>query len=278
MYVPELREEIASLEEFRSFTSRHRIFDPEYREMLIGSIRQNGLICDFTGDSADASQVAIATKNYRETITYAGINSRGRAVLLELSHVLSEHDRREVRILCTEAQSRFALLLRGIFPRFLGTEYAESPEKRSTLFPIPVEDIQNLSFVDSCFDIIITNDVLEHVPDIGASIREMYRVLTPGGVVLATVPFLVMEQKTRQCARLSNGHVEYLCSPEYHQDPLSEEGALVFQIPGWDLLDSFRKAGFASAKMVFIASQRQGIIGGDISGVMVLRADRGRPA
>lgn len=49
----------------------------------------------------------------------------------------------------------------------------------------PVED---LPFKRGTFDLACASDVLEHVADDGAALRELRRVVKPGGAFLATVP------------------------------------------------------------------------------------------
>jgi len=49
-------------------------------------------------------------------------------------------------------------------------------------------DITQIPFTDEEFDIIICNHVLEHVPDDKKAIRELYRVLKPGGLAILQVP------------------------------------------------------------------------------------------
>lgn len=51
-----------------------------------------------------------------------------------------------------------------------------------------VEDITNISFEDDTFDLIICNQVLEHVIQDEKSIRELARVLRKNGRCLITVP------------------------------------------------------------------------------------------
>jgi SAM-dependent methyltransferase len=52
----------------------------------------------------------------------------------------------------------------------------------------PGEDIQNLSFRDGMFALLICNHVLEHVPDDQAALHECARILKGGGVAVFTVP------------------------------------------------------------------------------------------
>jgi ubiquinone/menaquinone biosynthesis C-methylase UbiE len=47
---------------------------------------------------------------------------------------------------------------------------------------------ERLPYPDHAFDCVVCMDVLEHVADADAVLREMWRVLMPGGVVLTTVP------------------------------------------------------------------------------------------
>ena len=50
------------------------------------------------------------------------------------------------------------------------------------------EDIQNLSFQNDWFDTIISCETIEHVLDPQKAIRELYRVLKPGGRLFLTCP------------------------------------------------------------------------------------------
>jgi SAM-dependent methyltransferase len=50
-------------------------------------------------------------------------------------------------------------------------------------------DVSNIDLPDSSFDLILCSHVLEHVPDDGAAMRELRRVVTDGGLVLVLVPY-----------------------------------------------------------------------------------------
>jgi SAM-dependent methyltransferase len=55
-------------------------------------------------------------------------------------------------------------------------------------------DATALPFADSSFDRIIASEVLEHVPDDGVALRELARVLRPGGTLAVTVPAWLAER------------------------------------------------------------------------------------
>lgn len=56
------------------------------------------------------------------------------------------------------------------------------------LTDIVQSDAAHMPFSDGQFDALLVADVLEHLPDDAAALREFWRVLKPGGVVLLTVP------------------------------------------------------------------------------------------
>lgn len=58
-------------------------------------------------------------------------------------------------------------------------------------------DITNMAlYADHSFDFIVCSHVLEHVPDDAAAIRELYRVLAPGGCAILMVPILTTANVT----------------------------------------------------------------------------------
>ena len=56
----------------------------------------------------------------------------------------------------------------------------------------PLADIQadicDLPFEDNNYDMILCNHVLEHIPDDTQAMRELYRVLKPGGIGIFQIP------------------------------------------------------------------------------------------
>jgi SAM-dependent methyltransferase len=98
------------------------------------------------------------------------------------------------------------------------------------------EDVTRLTFPDQSLDLIVSSDVLEHVPDLEAAFRETARVLRPGGSHLFTVP---PRASTRRRAAVEDGRIVMYEEPEYHSDPLDPRGILAFWDLGDDLPDRF---------------------------------------
>ena len=98
------------------------------------------------------------------------------------------------------------------------------------------QDITRLTFENETLDLIVSSDVLEHVPHLELALRETARVLAPGGVHLFTVPH---RDKTRRRAEIVDGSIRHLEPAEYHRDPLSPNGILAFWDIGPDLPQVF---------------------------------------
>lgn len=145
----------------------------------------------------------------------------------------------------------------------IGTEYL-GRNKRGGIFynGIRHEDIENLSFEDNRFNIVLTNDVLEHVSDPQKAIRELARVIKKNGYLLMSVPFNNNQIAHIQRARYVNGDILFLKEPEYHDNPLSKKGSLVYYDFGWNLLPDLVSGGFSDAYIQVFWSYEYGYLGG----------------
>jgi hypothetical protein len=264
----EMSVKIGGLAEFRRFYIEHpEHHDPTWIVETAARIVNDGAVEPLTGIILPKGWTDDLA-SLREGLSYNGIISRVRAVMLCLAETLAS--RPNPRIYAPEGVTDFALRLRGIFPKFIGSEFASNDAQRNDLFPIPHEDLQALSFPCDVFDAVVTNEVLEHVPSIDAALGEIFRVLKPGGWHVGTVPFAADQDEGIVKAMIMEGALVHLTTPEYHGNPISGEGSLVFEIPGWNILDRARAAGFTEAHMRFILSARHACMCGALGGVMVL--------
>ena len=128
-------------------------------------------------------------------------------------------------------------------PHLAYSEYREGAEPGSTHDGRRHEDITRLTYADASFDMVVTSETLEHVPDVAKAIAETYRVLKPGGVHVLTVPLLPGVARTFPRSRLRDGGtVEHLATPICH--PGGDRGWPVFTEFGADLPQILAAPGF----------------------------------
>ncbi len=90
-------------------------------------------------------------------------------------------------------------------------------------------DATRLPFADGTFDTVVTSEVLEHIQDDVAAIKELVRVLKPGGTLGVTVPSWWPEK------------VNWMLSDEYHAP--KSRGGHVRIYSGTELKAKLRAAG-----------------------------------
>jgi SAM-dependent methyltransferase len=133
-------------------------------------------------------------------------------------------------------------ILRAL-PGFETSDYRDSASPGAVVDGVRSEDLTALTYPDASFDLILTSETLEHVPDLGAALREIHRVLAPGGRHVFTVPQLPGTPLTfaRAVLDAQGGKIDLL-PPISH--PGGDFGYPVFTEFGDDLADLLRRAGF----------------------------------
>ncbi|MEE9190752.1 MAG: class I SAM-dependent methyltransferase [Candidatus Neomarinimicrobiota bacterium] len=111
------------------------------------------------------------------------------------------------------------------------------------------EDLQNLSFNDETFDLLIHTSVLEHIRKPKLALKEQYRVLKPGGILLFEVPLVDPWNsaiRTNSVIRVDTAFNadKFILDPVYHGDPQRKKGALVYTDWGLDIIEELEITGF----------------------------------
>jgi SAM-dependent methyltransferase len=128
-------------------------------------------------------------------------------------------------------------------PSFSASDYRPGDDPGAVIGGVRSEDLTRLTYPDSCFDLVFTSETLEHVPDPDAALREIHRVLVPGGRHVFTVPVLPQIQRTFPRAIVRpDGSVEDRATRIAH--PGGDWGYPVFTEFGTDLPDLLQQAGF----------------------------------
>jgi SAM-dependent methyltransferase len=162
----------------------------------------------------------------------------------------------------------------AIGSEYLGEEYAPG----SIVNGIRHENALHLSFDDKSFDVLISCDVFEHVPDIDRVFAEAFRVLKEGGYLFFTVPFDARIYASVTRAQRKGKEIDFLCPPEYHGNPIDPKGSLVFYDFGWDILDRCKGVGFVNAYAVSCWDANSGFLGGSGQYVFVAKKRNLKPA
>lgn len=130
----------------------------------------------------------------------------------------------------------------GHSPNWVRGAFSENPA--SLAGGLTFVDLQAIPFDEDYFDVVISEDVLEHVPDPARALSEIRRVLRPEGIHLFTVPYNSL-CPTLVRAQLIDGEVVHHADAAYHWDPEIRSECLVFNDFGIDFEDTVRQSGMS---------------------------------
>lgn len=196
-------------------------------------------------------------------------NSRNRAVMLLVQQHVPHW--RTADIFEAGAGSALTNALSSAARGHIASQLLPAVVRGEVVRGIRSEDLESLTLATESVDLVITEDVMEHVFHPDRAFREIERILRPGGFHIFTVPF--HSDKDRSVTRATvdkSGTVTHLLPPEYHGDPLDDAGVLAVTdfaadlprlISGWsDLTTSVVEvhdppSGVAQPCAVFVSSK-----------------------
>lgn len=128
-------------------------------------------------------------------------------------------------------------------PGFANSDYHPGATPGDIIDGVRSEDLTRLTYPDACFDLVLTSETLEHVPDLDAALGEIRRVLAPRGRHIFTIPLLPQTSRTfPRAVVMTDGTVEDRAPRIAH--PGGDWGYPVFTEFGADLPERLRDAGF----------------------------------
>ena len=249
----------------------HRYFESR-RDAVDPAVPADGIIhasCYVCGPKSEFEvSMSAGTVNWRETLRCrgCGLINRWRSCFHLFEQICNPTSTTSVYI--TEAVTPLHDLIHHRYPETTGSEFKPTIPSGEVVSvgdrPVLIQDVTRLSFPTDSFDCVLSFDVLEHLPDYRAAIREFARVLRGRGKLLLSAPFTFDASTVIRAILEPDGSVQHVLPAEYHGDPLSGAGVLCYQSFGMDLLTDLADSGFDSGCLCCYASPEWAYLGANV--------------
>lgn len=149
----------------------------------------------------------------------------------------AQHWRGRALLTCTSGAIHAAL---SANPNCVASEYIDDAQSGEIVNGALCQDLQRTSFLEGEFDLVVTEDVMEHIPNPRQAFAEIRRILKPGGYHIATIPINWGRQASATRAVIANGEIVHFMEPEIHGDPTRpDKGILAFTDYGPNIIDEY---------------------------------------
>jgi SAM-dependent methyltransferase len=158
---------------------------------------------------------------------WCGSKTRGRRLAAALLHILPTEARsvREYANLAGAGSKQILILnvVDGLSESLAGvegivqSEFIDGSRPGEIVGGLRHEDAQRLTFDDQSFDVVISSETLEHIPNLDQALGEIGRVLKTGGVHLFTIPLKPGTGVTEKRLQIAeDGSMVDLVKPRLH--------------------------------------------------------------
>jgi len=145
---------------------------------------------------------------------------------------------------------------------YIGSQYFMNEPFGKTFNDFRNEDLEHQTFDDASFDIVVTQDVFEHIYHPKPAFREISRTLAPGGSHIFTVPLINHHMPTEVWAtQNSDGSPNFLKEPEWHENPVSKSGSPVTMHWGMDIGEFIERETGDKTEILYQYRPESGIMG-----------------
>lgn len=132
-------------------------------------------------------------------------------------------------------------------PRYRNSFYRHDVPPGTESDGIQCQDLECLTFEDRSFDLVLSQDVLEHVPNLRVALSETYRVLKPGGAHIFTVKASwPWPEHTIERTRQTPEGLEHIYPPKYYPSSNGAPPSLLFRDIGADVIPLLKEIGFTT--------------------------------
>lgn len=135
-----------------------------------------------------------------------------------------------------------SLKLKNQCKNYIATQFYPNEKTGSKFGEFFNLDLENQYFKEEEFDLVVTQDVFEHIMNPEKAFIEITRTLKPGGAHVFTTPLVNKFRPSERWAELNeNNKLKFLKEPEYHGNPVDPKGSPVTMHWGYDIVDFIKK-------------------------------------
>lgn len=145
---------------------------------------------------------------------------------------------------------------------YLSAFYFHGKEPGSMVDCYRNENLEDLTFENESFDLVVTQDVMEHLYHPENAFKEIARVLKPGGAHIFTVPLVNNHRPSEKWAiEGNNNEPVFLKTPEFHGNPIDPTGCPVTMHWGFDIIRVIADASGMESEIIQMEDLDYGISG-----------------
>ena len=161
-------------------------------------------------------------------------------------------------------------------PQYIGSQFWPDVPPGTLVGGVRCEDLERTTFANGSVDLVVSSDVFEHIVDVDTALREVARVLSPGGIHVWTTPQGRDRPVSASRVERRESTLVHLVPAEYHGDPVNPSGALVTFDWGSDLPDLVEATSGMATSVFRLESRWHGLLGEYLE-VFVSRKDPAAP-
>lgn len=140
-------------------------------------------------------------------------------------------------------------------PKYTNSFYWDDVANGEMKDGISCQNLQNTTYQDECFDLIITSDIFEHIRKPFDAFMEMRRILKKGGRHVFSIPMsFAMKSKTIVRTDAAGDKDVHLLPEVYHGNGVGGR-SLVYTEFGRDIFDYLEKIQFSTFAVSYIPVQ-----------------------